>query len=335
MRADEYDALADDPTGFLYNVWLPRVSTEVARPGSPASFRGNLALVKTGMAMMQYFYAFGPQIARLRTEAGTVSAISGIFKAPLDIIADKLRGYIGLVTDLRERPEQVLRACRALAPHLCHVGLSTADPNRQVPIGFWMHRGCVPFISYKHFDSHYWATLRPIIEEFWKHGHQTMFYAEGKWGAHLDAFLELPERSILFHVDRDDVFAVGRKIGHRFAISGGVPNVMLSWGKPEEVRDFCKRVIDEVAPDGGYIMDAGAIMQDDTSPENLRVLTDTTREYGVYPGGGGPLSALPPSEVPGSVADRAGLKGLAGQAEPRIKPGVCLPWEEKARELLR
>ena len=33
MRADEYDALIADPTGFLYNVWLPRVSTEIRRPG--------------------------------------------------------------------------------------------------------------------------------------------------------------------------------------------------------------------------------------------------------------------------------------------------------------
>ena len=29
-------------------------------------------------------------------------------------------------------------------------------------------------------------------------------------------------------------------------------------------------------------MDAGAIMQDDTKVENLRAMTDFTREYGVY-----------------------------------------------------
>ena len=333
MRADEYDALAHNPTRFLYDVWLPRVSTEIARPGTPAGYRGHLALVKTAMAMMQYFYAFGPQIERLRTECGTVSAISGIFKAPLDILADKLRGYIGLVTDLREQPDKVLRACEALMPHLCHTALSGADPAKRVPIGFWMHRGCVPFISYRDFESHYWATLRPIVEEFWKHGHQTMFYAEGKWGAHLDAFCELPARSILFHVDRDDVFAVHRKLGHKFALSGGVPNVMLSWGKPAEVRDFCKRVIDEVAADGGYIMDAGAIMQDDTSVENMRVLTETTREYGVYPGVTAAPVATPPAEVPASVAERATLRGLAGRPEPAVRPGVCYPWEAKSAEL--
>ena len=100
MRDDEYDALIADPTGFLYNTWLPRVAAEVSPLGQPANFRNNLALVKGGMAMLQYFYAFGPQIQRMRTECGMPSAIAGIFKSPFDIIADKLRGYVGLVEDM-------------------------------------------------------------------------------------------------------------------------------------------------------------------------------------------------------------------------------------------
>ena len=48
------------------------------------------------------------------------------------------------------------------------------------------------------------------------------------------------------------------------------------------MRACCKRIIDEVAADGGYIMNARAIMQDDTSIENLHALTDFTRDYGNY-----------------------------------------------------
>jgi hypothetical protein len=55
-----------------------------------------------------------------------------------------------------------------------------------------------------------------------------------------------------------------------------VPNALLSYGKPEEVRDFCRRVIREVAADSGYIMDAGAIMQDDTSMTSRRWPTLTS-----------------------------------------------------------
>jgi uroporphyrinogen-III decarboxylase len=331
MKEDEYDALIDDPTGFLYNTWLPRVASEVSRIGEPSTYRHNVSLVKSGMAMLAYFYAFGPQVARLRYECGMPSAIAGIFKSPFDIIADKLRGYIGLTMDMQEQPEKVLKAAEALMPHLVNVGLSTADPAKQVPIGFWLHRGCVPFITPKQFQTHYWPTLKPCIEEFWKHGHQTLFYAEGKWDYHFDDFATLPERSIVYHLDQGDIFLAHRKMHHRFAISGGIPNILLSYGKPEEVRAYAKKVIDGVARDGGYIMDASAIMQNDTSTENLRALTDFTREYGVYSSGSAP--AANPPRRPCDGADPSALSGMSRHPAPRIKPGLCMPWEEKAKEL--
>jgi hypothetical protein len=282
MKPDEYDQLIEDPTGFLFNVWLPRVSADVSAMGQPTSYRNNLSFLKGGMAMLSYFNGFGKQIELLRTQSGTVSAIAGILKAPFDIIADKLRGYLGLLTDLFERPAKVLAACEAMMPHLLHVALSGADPDKNVPIGFWMHRGCVPFVSHEHFNKFYWPTLKPIIEEIWARGHQVLFYAEGNWNAHLKSFAELPEKSIVYHVDQADIFEVHRVLGDKFCISGGIPNFLLSYGTPQEVRDYCKKVIDGVARDGGYIMDASAIMQDDTKVENVRAMTEFTREYGVY-----------------------------------------------------
>ncbi len=56
----------------------------------------------------------------------------------------------------------------------------------------------------------------------------------------------------------------------------------LSYGKPQEVRAYCRKIIDGVAADGGYIMDAGAIMQNDTSIENLHAMTDAVHEFGGY-----------------------------------------------------
>jgi uroporphyrinogen-III decarboxylase len=282
MRPDEYDALIADPTGYLFNVWLPRVAVDVAPIGQPATFRNNMSFLKGGMAMLQYFGGFGRQAALLRSESGTVSAISGILKAPFDIIADKLRGYRGLCMDVFRQPEKVQKACQALAPHLCHVAMSGADPEKNVPIGLWMHRGCVPFVSPQQFARFYWPTLREIIEELWSHGFQTLFYAEGDWTANLAAITELPERSIVFHVDRSDVGEVAKVLKGKFAVSGGMPNDLLAFGKPDDVRAAAKRLIDTLGRDGGYIMDASAIMQDDTSAENLRVMTEFTREYGVY-----------------------------------------------------
>jgi len=333
MKADEYDALIDDPTAFLYNVWLPRVSNDVVPIGEPITYRNNLSFVKGGMAMLQYFSAFGTQNARLRSECGTVSAIAGILKAPFDILADKLRGYVGLTKDMFTQPDKVLAACEALLPHLLHVALTSADPDKQVPVGFWMHRGCVPFVTPTQFDSHYWPTLKPIIEELWARGHQTLFYAEGDWNYHLDRFAELPDRSIVYHADKGDIFEVYRKLGHKFCLSGGIPNYVLAYGTPRDVRARCKQVIDGVARDGGYIMDASAIIQNDARVENMQAMTEFTREYGVYSSG----SSEPPGaakEHPGvPAADREGTQNTPGRSEPRVKPGVCMPWEDKHTEL--
>ncbi len=98
--------------------------------------------------------------------------------------------------------------------------------------------------------------------------------------------------------------------------------MLLSYGSPDEIRDYCRKVIDGVAREGGYILDASAIMQNDTDPENLRAMTTFVREYGIYPQGHSTAPAAP--------------KDSATQASnpwPGSRPGVCIPWEEERVEL--
>jgi len=231
------------------------------------------------------------------------------------------------------QPDKVRKACEALMPHLYNVALTSADPNKQVPIGYWMHRGCIPFVSAGEFESHYWPTVRPIIEELWKNGHQTLFYAEGSWNHHLESFNELPEKSIVYHVDSGDIFKTHQTIGHKFCLSGGIPNTLLSYGTPDEIRTRCKKVIDEVARDGGYIMDASAIIQNDATIENMRVLTDFTREYGVYSDGSSALLDLVAQNIPAPGTNFGSNYGMGSRINPSNKAGLCIPWEEKRKEI--
>lgn len=319
MRREEYDEMIDDPVAFLYNTWLPRVSAEYAL----GSYRRDIALVKSAWAMANYFNAFGPQIQRMKDECATVSAISGMLKAPLDVLADKFRGYIGLAFDLMEVPEKVEQACRALLPHLGFIALSGLDPEHHIPIPIWMHRGSVPFISHEHFRTIYWPTLKPIVETIWAQGNQTLFYAEGKWDAHLDAFAELPAGSIIFHIDRSDAALCAQRLGSKFCLSGGVPNALLAFGTPVQVKERCKFLIDTCGSDGGYIMDASAIMQNDATVENVRAMTAFTRDYGVY--SATPCDAAPP---PPPVS-----RPPAALPQAKVPAGTCLPWTRKSLEI--
>jgi hypothetical protein len=88
----------------------------------------------------------------------------------------------------------------------------------------------------------------------------------------------------------------------------------------------CKEVIDTAGRDGGFIMDASAIIQNDARPDNIRAMTDFTREYGQY--GTAPVAAVPPR-----VNDGALKSGWPAEFPADTLPGGCIPWEEKRREI--
>ncbi|MBM3879519.1 MAG: hypothetical protein FJ387_07325 [Verrucomicrobia bacterium] len=83
-------------------------------------------------------------------------------------------------------------------------------------------------------------------------------------------------------------------------------------------------------------MDAGAIMQDDTSIGNLKVLTQVCHEHGLSGTSSTPPpvpNPTPPAQLPAALEDRQRLQGMAGRPLPYVRPGVCFPWEAKAKEL--
>lgn len=328
LKTTEYDEFIDDPTAFLINFWLPRFTRHIKQLGSPVTFEHNMSLINGIMAYNKFFSTWEAKTNEL-IQAGVVPAVGSVLKAPLDIIGDKLRGYLNLCYDLHEHREKVIKACEALMPHLLNVVLGGADPAGNIPSIIWMHRGCVPFISKKDFDEIYWPTLKPIIEELWARGHQVIFYAEGNWDYHLDSFAELPEKSIIFHCDKTDIHKAHKVLGNKFCLSGGIPNGLLATGTRKEVRDRCKLVIDSVAQDGGYIMDSSALLLNDAKIENINTMIDFTLDYGNYSQSG--------RSAANSIDDfkkivKPDSKELLYRKQKR-KPGVCVPWEEKRKEL--
>ena len=313
LRADEYEEFSRDPTAFLFNKWLSRATTRVRPVGENVDFDHNLALVAGAIAYANYMNAFGPAAHRLKYEAGVVSANSGMIKAPLDIMQDKFRGYFNVCTDAVDNPAKLRKACEALMPHILANALAGADPDKNVPITIWAHRGCVPFVSPEMFDTIFWPTLRPIFEEIIRHGHQILFYGEGNWEYHYDRLLELPEGGIIYHIDKGDPALAARKLKPKFAISGGMSYDVLARGTPDDVRVHLKELFAVVKEGGGYILDASALMLSDIKPENVRAAVDYTLEHGVY-------SQSSPVRAMGKPAEQ----NIPGGIRP---PHVCRPWE--------
>ena len=279
MKPEDYDEFTADPTRWVLTKYMPRVCEEFAEPGS---YRASLALIKGAAAMAMNGSIAGPTGARWRKQYGFSPAAMGMTKAPFDTLGDTLRAMKGLLLDIRRRPEKVLAACEALVPHNIKYGLMGAGADKRFPCTAPLHRGAYPFLSMDNWKKFYWPTLKAVIEGLWAEGKQFVFFAEGDWTPYLELIAELPEHSIVFIIDSTDAKKAKQILGGKFCLLGGFPTTLLTYGTPAQVSDAVKRTIDDLAGDGGFVLDAGGVVMEDAKLENVNAFLEAGRKYGNY-----------------------------------------------------
>ena len=106
-------------------------------------------------------------------------------------------------------------------------------------------------------------------------------FFEGNWTARLEYLLELPRGKLMAHFDSTDIFKAKDVLKDHICIRGNVPGSLLTAGSPQEVKDYCKKLIDVVGKGGGLVV-CPRVVPDEATAENLHAMIDFTKEYGVY-----------------------------------------------------
>ena len=81
-----------------------------------------------------------------------------------------------------------------------------------------------------------------------------------------------------------DLKELKRNFGDVITFWGGGVDTQstLNNGNPKQVADEVKRIIDILAPGGGFVFAPVHNIQDDVPPENFWAMCDTLQEYGKY-----------------------------------------------------
>jgi len=81
-----------------------------------------------------------------------------------------------------------------------------------------------------------------------------------------------------------DLEELKRRYGRDLVFCGGIDtHRVLPSGTPEEVRGEVKRVIEILAPGGGYLVSSVHTIMDGVPPENVLAMVDAVEEFGRYP----------------------------------------------------
>ncbi|MBI4786062.1 MAG: uroporphyrinogen decarboxylase [Chloroflexi bacterium] len=305
MLADEYDLLIADPTGYFIRYYLPRIfgalspwqklspltdltelpfmGANLVAFGSPDVQQSFEELLEAGRAALEWMKAGGAINAASVASLGLAPLTAGFSKAPFDTLGDTLRGTRAIMLDKFRRPDKVLAACERLVPIAVEVGVRSSDTSRKPAVTVPLHKGADGFMSDADFKKFYWPTLKATILGMVHEGVVPFLFVEGSYNQRLDliADSDIPKGTTVWMFDKSDMKEVKKKLGGWACFGGNVPVSMLAASKPDEVADYCKRLIDDVAQDGGFILSTGAVL-DDATPENLHAMIETARTYGVY-----------------------------------------------------
>ena len=300
MKSDEYDALIRNPGDFWQRVYLPRVfgsleSYRLLQPFTniielpamhfmpysiPEVQATLLRLIEIGNELARYML-FMVDFNKWALEAGFPVGRGGMAKAPFDTLGDTLRGTKGIITDMYRQPDKLLEAIDVITKITIDQTLAAANASRAYAVTFPLHKGADGFMSQKQFEKFYWPSLRKVIWALIEEGIMPVLFAEGSYDTRLESVNEFPKGAVTWLFDRTDMARAKAALGSKCCISGNIPTSMLITSKPEELKAYCRKLIETCGKGGGYILAGGASI-DNGAPENIRAVMEAAQEYGTY-----------------------------------------------------
>ncbi len=302
MKPEEYDEFIYDPSDFIVRKYWPRTYTRLAglaalAPlregqgyfagplafaafGTPAGIEALEALREAGAAGMKMVTALGEHAKRL-AEVGFPMSWDAFGAAPFDLVGDFLRGRKGVMLDMFRCPEKLEAAAEKMLPMAVEMAVRGAAMAHNPRVFIAIHGGVEGFMSLDQYKRFYWPTLQQALAALAEAGLNPFVLVEGASNSRLETMADIPAGKVCYWFDHVDMRRAKEVLRGKACIAGNVPIALLTVGSPEDVRAYCKDLIDTVAPGGGFIMGPSG-QTEDVKIENVKAMVDFTREYGVY-----------------------------------------------------
>ena len=301
MKADEYDLYIKNQFDYGVRYLLPRMwgAFEVLANAPPfTSYQGlpqQFMMMCLDPAYQKLFKNIRKasrenakwlivvdECRQISLEMGFPPLMGGMALAPFDTVADMLRGTYGSVMDMYRQPEKLLEALEVILERSLESAVSMVNMSRSPIVFIPMHKGDDSFMSVKQFEKFYWPTFRRLLLGLINEGCVPMMVIDGSYNtARLEIIKDLPRASVVWTMEKTDMFKAKEILGNSACIAGNVTAAQLYTQTPQAIKEYCRKLIEVCGKGGGYILSLGSGI-DKCDPANLHAIIEAAREYGVY-----------------------------------------------------
>jgi len=277
MEPEDYAAFLAEGTNFFGEKLLPQLMGLFKKNWLSFGFSLLNLLIKIN--------SFSKNLVKTLNQLeadGTVlfcGSLTGYSGAPYDYLADFFRGLRGISRDIHKIPDQVKLLANKFEPYMVLTAKLLAEVAGSKNIFMPLHRGDANFLSLRQFEEFYWPSFKKLLLDLIDLGYVPMPSFEGYWTKdHFELFRnELPKGKIIFNLDGPtDIFMAHNILAGHSCIMGNVPHQLLVIGNPDEVKNYCRKIIDAFSE--GLIVAPGIGLPEDAKLENVRALVEIVKE---------------------------------------------------------
>jgi uroporphyrinogen-III decarboxylase len=276
MKAKEYDELIDYPKKWIVEKLLTRSMRNLGNPGSAKTMH---TLYKWGYQNRIEINA-GIKLRDKLKKLGFPNFSNGISYAPLDFIGDFLRDIKNVILDTHRVPNKVVQACEAIKVlifEMAEIQAKISPKGTRIFIPLHLNE----YFSPRQYGEFYWPTLKDVVNKLISLEMVPLIFYEGNHEANLETILELPKGKTISRFEKTDLVKAKDIIGSHSSIVGGPPP-SLFLGSSEKLNEYVKNLLDDMKPNGGYIMSPAVTIPATAKTENIRALHEAVEKHGKY-----------------------------------------------------
>jgi hypothetical protein len=264
-------AFRTDPFDFV---------SSFADMGLPEARKALENLMEAGAMALRQETNTGGFVAR-QMSRGFPDFAGGFAKAPFDIVTDALRTKRSTLLDISREPGGLMAAIEKVAPRAATHAIKKVRETGNPLVFMPLHTGDDYFLSPAQFEKFYWKPLKRVFLDLIGAGAVPLVFLEGEYKTRIDYFLELPRASVVLMIDRTDMILLKKRIGDHCCLAGNIPGYLFLMDDREKMRSYCRKLIDEVAAGGGFMVTSG-IALDRANGDMVDEMIETTLKYGRY-----------------------------------------------------
>ncbi len=274
---EEFELLTPEDYEFMEKTGLPGFMKDVANRLYP-----ELSLFK-GMKMGLSYAMEIRKHSKMMRANGVEPAVGFMLPGPMFEYFSLGRSMGPMCMDLYDHPEKVKKAGKFWAKEITSLAIKFSKFMKIPRVFIGLSRSSPSLISPKHFEEFVLPELEYMVHSIIDAGLTPLFHCDTDWTKNFPFFKRFPAKKIILELDGfSDIFKAKEILGDRMCIMGDVPAYLSAFSTKDEVLAYCKRLIQEVGSDGGFILSSGCSIPANAKPENVKALIEAAEEWGRY-----------------------------------------------------